>query len=185
MRERTLVNMKTDKIKDCTLNNILRENRPGSSSVSDSNLLVFQIGNEQKYAMDYALIDRVITDQTIVPVPGINPLFSGLLYYKAELWPVINTRVLFQCPLTNGENNFILLHDDLHRYAFSVGTIIGQISYDCPIELTYPFPVESPQHSCTMGLYPPDITIVNISTILNLMESVPIAPDRSMDNEHE
>lgn len=85
--------------------------------------MVFKIGKEQQYALDFDVIDRIIHDRPITPVPGIHPLFSGLLYYNTEIWPVINLKVLFNCKTPDQENNFILLYEGTQGFALSAAAM--------------------------------------------------------------
>jgi chemotaxis signal transduction protein len=137
-----------------------------------SKLLVFNLGKEQKYAVDFDVIERVIPQQNVRLVPDTSPLFSGIIYHNAEFWPVINLNTLFNCKQENNEENFILIYDEPYRYAFRIGTFLGQMNYDKSDELTQLSDDDSNAH--LLGIYKADVAVVNISTILNLLRNTKI-----------
>ncbi|KTD09424.1 chemotaxis protein CheW [Legionella jamestowniensis] len=145
------------------------------SSTSDAAILVFYVGAEQKYAIPYTAIDKVVSAQKTIVIPGVNPLCSGLLYHNAEIWPVVNLDVLLNCKETETVSNFILLQDRQYHYAFRIGTIIGQVEYDESITLDHLSAGESEQQSSSiLGIYQADIALLNIEAIFKLLGTIQI-----------
>lgn len=133
---------------------------------SSTNLLVFALG-EQKYAMAYHVIDKVIPEQTITAVPGNMPFFSGLIYYNAEMWPVVDLSQLLGCKQPALTQNLILLHDGKIRFALAVGTIIGQITYDESLGL-----ISLPsKHRYITGIYDNDVALIDLAAIFNVLKN--------------
>ena len=153
---------------------LIAQEKAETTTTTGSSLLVFQVGREQKYAIPYPAIDKVISEQKITPVPGVNPLFSGLLYYNAEVWPVISASVLFECKQPEIANDFILLRQNSNRYALSVEAIIGQIIYDELTELTQLSAEGTSKPSFIQGVYQTDITLVNPDVIFTLLETIQV-----------
>lgn len=138
-------------------------------SIETRNWLLFHVDKNQKYAVEYLLIDRVILNKKITPIPGISPLLSGLIYHNSEIWPVINLHVLLQCEQDKAKSHFILVYTKTHRYAFWVGDIIGQIEYDPSIKLTT---LPQTENHYIRGVYQSDIAFIEMSSILNLLENM-------------
>lgn len=146
-----------------------------TSEAIKSAVLVFGVGSNQKYGIVYEAIDKVITEQSITPVPGANPLFAGLIYHNAEVWTVIDSDVLFNCAQRGDTLNFVLLRVGTYRYALSVGTIIGQVPYDESIELIHFSTENARQQSFVRGVYKTDITLVDIMAVFNILNTIQVA----------
>lgn len=155
------------------------------TATTQSTLLVFNIGKEQKYAVDFDAVERIIPAQSIRVVPGVNPLFSGIIYHNAEFWPVVNLRVLFDCKQLDIENNFILLYDAPYRYALAIGVVIGQMIYDKANDLAHFSNEEATKHAYLLGIYQSDTAVIDISTILNLLRSTQVTGNQLVRNENE
>lgn len=137
-------------------------------SIEITNWLLFQVDKNQKYAVEYTLIDRVILNKKITTIPGVPSLFSGLIYHNSEIWPVINLHILLECQLDETKSHFILVYTKSHRYAFAVGDILGQIKYDPSIKLTS---LPQRKNNYIRGVYQSDIAFIEMSSILNLLEN--------------
>ncbi|MCW8451568.1 chemotaxis protein CheW [Legionella quinlivanii] len=133
-----------------------------------SNLLVFYVGEDQQYALDYESIDKVILSHKITPVPGVNPLFSGLLYHNTEAWVVVNLHQLLIGKSAESFSHFILLSEDHYRIALSADTIVGQISYDETVELIQ-LTLSENRQSYVRGIYKNNIAILDKKSIIDLL----------------
>lgn len=171
MVDASLENDKAQQILTHRAELIAREKRE-SSTTSDAAILVFHIGKTQKYAIPYSAIHKVVQEQKLTMVPGVNPVCSAILYHNAEIWPVINLSVLLNCQEVDTPTHFILLQDAPYHYAFSVGTIIGQVSYDesVVLERLSRGDVSKPTH--VLGIYQTDIVILDINAIFKVLKSI-------------
>ncbi len=141
------------------------------TSVSER-LLIFHLGENQKYALLHQDVERIIVKQKITPIPGLPSLFAGLIYYNSEVWPVIDLHGLFDIKKKADMTNFILIANKTHHYALLVGRIIGQIAYDKTIGLTHLSQNMAADKRPIQGIYQGDITLIDMLAILNLLESV-------------
>lgn len=143
-------------------------------SGTNTNLLVFHVGEEQKYALPYDAIDKVIVHKKIRPIPGVNPLFLGLLYHNSEIWTVIDLRQLLGCKFSDSLTHFILLDEHQRRYALCVGTIVGSIIYDESIDLIQFSLDEAKQQSFVRTVYSNEIAVLDKELIVKTLESIQV-----------
>jgi chemotaxis signal transduction protein len=152
--------------------------------ISTASILAFKVGKDQKYAIEYGAIEKVILDQKITPIPGVTPLLSGLIYHNSEIWPVVNLKILLNCESSDEEHNFILLRNKAYRYAFAVGAIIGQMKFDATADIVTLPTTQDLQETYIQGIYQENIALINISSILKLLESVRITSNKLVRNEN-
>ncbi|MBX9704104.1 MAG: chemotaxis protein CheW [Silvanigrellaceae bacterium] len=154
---------------------LIAKEKAAFSAVAETAILVFYVGEKQKYAMPYAAIDKVIAAQKITSIPGLSSLFSGLIYHNAEIWPVINLKILLGCQQTDTANNLILLHEDKHQYALSIGAIVGQESFDESMLQPGFSAEEEGTPSYISGIYQTDIALLDINAIFKILHTTQIA----------
>lgn len=150
-----------------------------SQALKESSIiLVFNLGDDQKYAIYSDDIERIFPYQKITSIPLINPLFSGLIYSNSECIPVINLSAILGCKKID-TMNFIIVTNEKYHYAFSVGFIIEQILIDKSEQLIQ-LPVTSEEENhYVLGVFKPDISILNISAIFKLLESLPLISENT------
>jgi chemotaxis signal transduction protein len=148
-------------------------NKSELTTANHATLLVFNIGKEQKYGIDFDAIERVIPHQNVQTIPSLVPLFSGLIYYNAEFFPVVNLKTLFRCNETDTENNFILLYNGSQHYALTIGAVVEQLTYN-KLDLFHPSTEEDSQNPYLLGFYKCDIAVIDAATILKLLETTPV-----------
>jgi chemotaxis signal transduction protein len=58
--------------------------------------LVFCLGEgaNEKYALSYQYIEKVVALNVLTVIPGVPDFFLGVTYHNTEVWPVINTEKL-------------------------------------------------------------------------------------------
>lgn len=143
-----------------------------NSSVAKSSILIFEVDANQKYGIAYDAIDKVISYQKVTPIPGVNSLFSGLIYHNAEVWPIVNSNELFGSKKSPNHLNFILLQSGGYRYGLAVGKIVGTHFFDEADELIH-FPVKNDnQSNFVQGIYHNEIALVNITAVFTRLNAL-------------
>jgi chemotaxis signal transduction protein len=130
-----------------------------------TSILVFDIGTQDKYGIRFSNIEKVIESSVITPIPLAPEAFSGLLYYNSEVWPVISLRKLFLSKSNDVSlsNNFILINNDIGRFALEINQISEQKTFD---ELETLTTLANENNTFFHGIYQSEITILNINSIL-------------------
>ncbi|WP_419419247.1 chemotaxis protein CheW [Legionella sp. D16C41] len=148
---------------------VVAEEKLDYISQKNNFILVFKVDELQKYALSYTQIEYVIPYQQTTAVPGADPIFSGVIYYNNEVWPVISCHRLFKMQDQETVSFFILCRKDMQRLALSVNKIVGQLSLKENEEL---FPLVNEKvnkNSYVQGIYQIDIALIDLDAIFNIL----------------
>lgn len=172
--------MKTDKLGTKTTKQILRERAVAlakkNSRVSTQvqlSFLVFHLGKQEPYALPYEHIEKVTSLESLTPIPGAPPLFLGITYHNAQIWPVINTEILLSFRAIKHDTppeQLILLSRGDARYSLAVRHVVGHQQLNSSNIVPSTKIGTSAQY--ITGIYRPNMTIVNNMAILDFLDSL-------------
>ncbi len=146
-------------------------------SIGDS-FLVFCLGEgkDEKYALSYQYVERVILLQHLTDVPGAPQLFLGITYYNAQVWPVINTEVLFNFYDAKMQPEYVILvRKGSYRYALSVRHVVGHQSLNQAKDLVQLAGSDVSKKHYILGVCHSDISVVDDKRIFDAMERFSLA----------
>ena len=145
---------------------ILARSETKKSNNDSSIVFVFHVGDVEKYGLKFSSIEKVIEKESITKLPGNQSVFSGLLYYNSEVWPVINAQKLFSLNQNSTalEENLVLIRNPLGRFALEINKVAEQVLLDESISLTI---LANNQHELIQGIYQTDIAMIDIDAIFN------------------
>jgi chemotaxis signal transduction protein len=143
------------------------------SQTQKTSFLVFCLGDEEKYAIAYDNIERVCTLTSLTRLPGITSFFSGVTYYNARVWPVIDMEKFLYISTKNhlsAQNiqepeHLILLQDGAHGYALSVKYVIGHMQLDVS-EIAARPGNKAASNAYILGVCQSDITVIDVKAML-------------------
>ncbi len=129
MTEKTLNNEAQQRIFDARakeLAKVLDEER--HSQEAGNSFLIFYLGagKDEKYALSYQHVERVIPLQRLTEIPSVSNLFLGITYYNTQVWPVIDTEILFEFSTDKMHPEYVVLvREGSYRYALAVRRVLG------------------------------------------------------------
>lgn len=143
-----------------------------SALVESSTILLFTLGLHQKYALRYHPVLRVNKIDKITQIPNLHPLFMGVIYTNAEVWPVIHGVQLYQTEAGSDftPNYLIFLQKDKQKYALAVDTVIGLTPFNQNQKLTKFEYRELDKKKLIDGVYGEDIALINIDKTFNFIK---------------
>lgn len=143
-----------------------------------SEILVFNLDEDRKYAVGYQHLEKVLIEQKVTKMAGVNPVFLGLFYHNSEFWPVINAKELFlkgceQC--IDCENvNIILIRNKGQSLAVCVDEILGQVAFYEDKEEKNKGQEKAVVKSYVKSIYQNDIAVIDTELLLNSLTSIPV-----------
>ncbi|MDF1678278.1 MAG: chemotaxis protein CheW [Legionellaceae bacterium] len=148
-----------------------------AKSVGDS-FLVFCLGEgeDEKYALSYQYVERVIPLQHLTNVPGAPQLFLGITYYNAQVWPVVSTEVLFNFDGEKVQPEYVILvRKGAYRYALSVRHVVGHQYLNQAKDLVQLAGSNVKKNHYILGVCHSDISVVDDKGIFDAMEQFSLA----------
>lgn len=143
-----------------------------------SSFLIFCFGQslDEKYALSYQYVDKVIALQSRTLVPGLPDIFLGVTYHNAQIWPVINTEFLLGCSSNKSSQSeyIILLRDGASRYALVVDYVFGHKYLDLGSSMTHINRDKEATSKYVLGVCQNDISVLNDKAILNYLNHMPL-----------
>lgn len=152
----------------------LAKPREDSKTIAkERSFICFCLGLEQdeKYALSYRYVERVVALQALTPIPTGPAMLLGITYHNAEIWPVIDTEVLFDfsCGGTIEPEYIVLIKQGSHHFALATRYIVGHVQLGTDkLSLL----AGKKNKSYTLGVYPPDIAIIDDTAIFNVLRQV-------------
>lgn len=142
-----------------------------SELVESSTILVFHVGNEQKYAIPYYPVQRVSKLEIIRSIPNLSALFMGVIYLNSVVWPVINGAELFNLVSKQSFNPefLILMNKDDTKIALATNTVVGLVPYNKDKQLTQ-FENNHNGTHLIKGVYETDIALIDIDATFTLIK---------------
>lgn len=84
-------------------------------------VLTFRI-DKAWFGLDAAIVQRVVEEQVVYSIPGMPPLHRGLLFYRGELFDVIDLSLVFHGAPAQGRR-LMLVKWKTHAFAFLADAI--------------------------------------------------------------
>lgn len=141
--------------------------------VESSTILVFQLGEEQKYGIPYYPIQRVSKLERISPIPNLSTLFMGIVQLNSEAWPVVNAAELFDLSTKQSftpEFLILMVKEDI-QFALATSMVIGLVPFNKKAELSHFDHGEKTESSLIKGIYEQDISLIDIETTFNFIRN--------------
>lgn len=151
---------------------LLSKIKSNETKQSTATLLVFDVGSTEKFGIEFTAIEKVIEQEKITPMPNVNKLFSGLLYYDSQVWPVIKGSLLFTKSTDAIFNEHIILlklHDT--KIAIQINKILNQVLYSGEEHLVR---MPNNENNFINGIYHSDISLININAIFEYINTIEI-----------
>jgi len=145
----------------------LAREKDDTALVDTSTILAFSLGTEEVYALPYQDVFKVCNMVPITPVPAIHPIFLGLVYLNAEVWPVVELNKLLNLKQNDDYEMLILLKQQQTRIALAISEIKGLVQYDGDVTLTHES--KDAEEGLIKGIYRSEIAIVNNDKLFQKM----------------
>jgi chemotaxis signal transduction protein len=134
-------------------------------------LLVFKVGEEEKYALYYDSIERVIPYQFITWIPNAPLGISGVIYHDGQVLPVVSLSALFGLKTNNNalsSTYFILINQQTRIIVLWVTAVIGQMDFNKKHSaLTVLTNQEIPHQTLFQGICHGDITVLKAAAFFD------------------
>jgi purine-binding chemotaxis protein CheW len=90
--------------------------------------LSFMIGDE-RFAVNVSRVLEVLQKQVVTPVPNSPDYFNGVINFRGEIIPVVDTRVKFNLPVTGYDDKhvIIVIEIQLEKEAIITGAIADRV----------------------------------------------------------
>ncbi|HWP47219.1 MAG TPA: chemotaxis protein CheW [Candidatus Limnocylindrales bacterium] len=94
----------------------------------NKSLVVF-ILDEQRYALDLSMVERVVRVVEVIPLPKTSEFILGVINLQGQIIPVVNVRKWLCLPEreVNLSDQLIIIHPSSQRIALMVDTVRGVI----------------------------------------------------------
>ncbi|MDX2345783.1 MAG: CheW domain-containing protein [Legionella sp.] len=140
-----------------------------------TSFLVFCLGTgkNEKYALPYQHIEKVVPLHRLTVIPGAPNLFLGITYHNAEVWPVINTEVLLGFDSEKMQPEYVLLvRDGVYRYALAVRYILGHQHLEVEKNMTQLAGNQVKKNRYILGVWQSDISVIDDKAMFNFMNQM-------------
>jgi len=163
----------TQQILDLRAHDLAKERKDRSQEIGSS-FLVFSLAYEEKYALAYQHIEKVIALPILTSVPGLSPVFLGVTYHNAQVWPVINLEQLFNLASVEEEvpEYIVLLRDGVRHYALAVRHVFGHMQLDTTTVASSLSGITGTNASYIIGVCQSDIAVIDDKAMLTFMNQV-------------
>lgn len=141
-------------------------------TVNDDSMMVFFIGEQQKYGIDYKMVDKVVFNLNPVKIPDLNGLIDSIIYYRSELIPVVKLSMLLEINYDRDDRNYVFIKHLNQRYALEVNEIVGQKEFNNNQAINEFSTHKGLNSTYTLGIYDKDIAVIDIEKVLNTIENI-------------
>lgn len=138
-------------------------------------LLVFKLGEEEQYAINYDDIKRVVSDYEITTIPSAPSNIEGITYHQGDVFSVVNLSTQFELKKSNKSReikNLILIENEDKKLAFEIDEIIGQESLDENQKIVKISTRSKQREKLFLGIYMGDIAIINTKAIFDAVHDL-------------
>lgn len=151
----------------------LAKSKTDTEIVQSSTILVFHVGENEKYAIPYHNVERVERINNIRTIPKLDPLFLGITYLNSEVCAVVNCANMLNIKSEEvyKPEFIILLTQDNVSIALASNTILGLIPFEKNQKLTHFDTDDGRDVALIDGVYQTDITLINLNKTFNYIKN--------------